>query len=100
MSMEIIWTEKEKTLPTFDDVKVGELFTIKQTLGLFMKIEDVYPRADLDSEVDGEHNLYNSDEIETDFFNAIKLSSGELRFFDSFDSITPVDTTIQVCSKN
>lgn len=99
MAVEIIWNEKGKTPPTFDDIKVGELFTIKQTLGLFMKIEDVYPRDELDQEVDSEHDLCGSDEIGTDFFNAIKLGSGELRFFDSFDSVTPTDASIQVYPK-
>lgn len=98
MSMKIIWNEKGKTPPTFEDIKVGELFTVDQTLGLFMKVRDVYPRDELDHELDSEHELYSSYDIQTDFFNAIKLSSGELQFFDSFDSVAPVEAEVVVSS--
>lgn len=96
MAVRIIWNEKKP--PTFEDIKVGELFTINQTLGLFMKIGDVYPRNELDHELDYEHELSSSDDIETDFFNAIKLGSGELRFFDFFDSVAPVEAEIMASS--
>lgn len=98
MAVKIIWNEKKKTPPTFDDIKVGELFTINQTLGLFMKIGDVYPRDELDHELNYEHELCDSEDIQTDFFNAIRLGSGELRFFDSFDSVAPVEAEIMVSS--
>lgn len=98
MAVKIIWNEKEKTPPTFDDIKVGELFTVNQTLGLFMKIKEVYPQKELEYEVNNERELYSSLDIQTDFFNAVKLGSGELRFFDPFDSITPVNAEIMVSS--
>lgn len=98
MAVKIIWNEKKKTPPTFDDIKVGELFTINKTLGLFMKIKEVYPRKELEYEVDNERELYSSLDIQTDYFNAIKLGSDELSFFNSFDSVTPVNAEIMVSS--
>lgn len=63
-----------------------------------MKIEEVYPRKELEYEVNNERELYSSFDIQTDYFNAIKLGSGELRFFDSFGSVTPVNAEIMVSS--
>ena len=99
MSMKIIWEEVKKDPPKFSDIEVGGFFTRDNSLTLFMKINDSYPRTELDNEIDNEQDLYHSSDINTSYYNAIKLGSSEMYAFNSFDLVTPIDVTIQAYPK-
>lgn len=99
MSMKIIWGEAKKDPPKFDDIETGGFFTFSNSLALFMKIADAYPRAELDNEIDNEQDLCYSSSINTPYYNAVKLGSSEVYAFNSYDLVTPIDITIQAYPK-
>ena len=99
MSMKIIWNETKKEPPKFSDIEIGGFFTLNNSLSLFMKINDIYSRAELDNEIDNEQDLYHSSDINTSYYNAVKLGSSEVYTFNFSELVIPIDVTIQACPK-
>ena len=64
-----------------------------------MKINDIYSRAELDNEIDNEQDLYHSSDINTSYYNAVKLGSSEVYTFNFSELVIPIDVTIQACPK-
>ena len=99
MSMKIIWEEAKKDPLKFDDIEIGGFFTFNNSLALFMKVAEFYPRAELNNEIDNDQDLYHSSDINTSYYNAVKLGSSEVCAFNSWDLVTPIDVTIQAHPK-
>lgn len=99
MSMKIIWEEAKKEPPKFDEIEIGGFFTFNNSLALFMKVAEFYPRERLDNEIDNEQDLCYSSSINTPYYNAVKLGSSEVCAFNSWDFVTPIDVTIQAHPK-
>lgn len=99
MAVKITWNEKEKTPSTFEDIEIGGFFTFNNSLPLFMKVAEFYPRAELNNEIDIEQDLCSSDSVNTPYYNAVKLGSSEVCAFNSSELVIPIDVTIQACPK-
>lgn len=99
MSMKIIWNETKKDPLKFSDIEIGGFFTFNNSLALFMKVAEFYPRAELDNEIDIEQDLCCSSDINTSYYNAVKLGSSEVYAFNSSELVIPIDVTIQACPK-
>lgn len=92
MAIKITYGTKEKEEPIFDNLKRGEFFI--RNGELFMKIDSVYDKKELDEEVECEHNLYGAEEIETPSFNAIHILTGQTRDFSNSCVVTKCEIEI------
>ena len=92
MAIKITYGTKEKDELTFGNLKRGDFYIHNGEL--FMKIGSVYDKEELDDEVDCEHNVYCSDEIETASFNAIHILTGQRKIFTNSCKVTKCDTEI------
>lgn len=97
MATKFIWNGAKDKKPTFGDLRDGEFFMYEDEL--YIKVETVYNKDELDYEVDYVHNLVDVSEINTTADNCYCLNNPCFRFMGEDTEITKVDVEISITPK-
>lgn len=94
MAMKIKFVNEEIITPIFKDIKEGEMFVFNGNL--CMKIGKVYSVSDIRYEVDECHDLTDSEDIDSEKYNTVSISTGNVFPLNDDDKVTRVDVDITV----
>ena len=95
MAIKINYSKEEIALPTFKDIKEGEMFMYGNEV-LYYKLCDFYTAEDIRYEVDNEHDLHNAEDIVSDYYNCVNVSTGAFLCLPHWANVQKVNVEINV----
>ena len=95
MAIKINYPKEEIAHPTFEDIKEGEMF-IYGNEGLYYKLCDFYTAEDIRHEITHEHDLRDEDDIDSDYYNCINMSTGAFLCLPRWTQVQKVNVEINV----
>ena len=95
MAIKINYSKEEIALPTFKDIKEGEMFMYGNEV-LYYKLCDFYTAEDIRYEVDNEHDLHKAEDIDSDYYNCINVSTGVFLCLPHWANVQKVNVEINV----
>ena len=99
MAIKINYSKEEIALPTFKDIKEGEMFVYGND-ALYYKIGDLYTADDIRHEVDNLHDLHNAEDIDSDYYNCVNVSTGAFLCLPCWANVQKVNVEINVNKAN
>jgi hypothetical protein len=99
MAIKINFPVEKKVCRTFSDIKQGEMFMYGNET-LYYKLCDFYTAEDIRYEVDNEHEIYNAEDIDSDYYNCVNVSTGAFLYLPNWANIQKVNVEINVSKVN
>lgn len=98
MAIKLHWDEEKKCVPTFGGLSVGEMF-VSANGDLCIKTAPIYIADDIHCECDNEHDICDSEEIDSPTYNAYCVMCGNyIELLDEAE-ITLIDVEITLIQK-
>lgn len=94
MAIKINYPIEKKVCHAFKDIDTGDMFMYGEAL--FLKLNDFYLTEDIHDEIDNEHSLTDSDDIESDCYNCMNLSTGVYLSLPMWANVRTVEAEINV----
>ena len=94
MAIKVIYPTEKKVSRTFREIDTGDMFIYGEALCL--KLNDFYLAEDIHDEVNNEHPINDSDDIESDCFNCKSLSSGAYLSLPMWTNVQTVEAEIHI----
>lgn len=98
MAIRIQISEEQKK-PCFADLKKGDMFLCPNG-DLCIKIDPFYIAKDIHHECDNEHNITDSDEIDSPLYNAYRVMHKDYLDMYDFSTVTLIDVDMKITKKN